>query len=293
MENGESIFAPAKLTLTLRMLDKREDGFNNLEALTVFLPDVYDQLQIVLRNPGDEILSIYKADGSPSDLPNDETNLVIKALKLFASDSRVQIPREEIDQIGFKLVKNLPSAAGLGGGSSDAAATLRLLNERFGLPLTEMELADLSSEIGSDIPACVYSRALWMRGRGEIVDPIDRFNADGLNILVFTPELQCSTPAVFARYDEIARPVDVGVQAPERLKRFSSNLHNDLALGAFDLFPELTQLRNDLEQATSMQFRLAGSGSTLFAIGTAEEIEKAMQKVRDFSSRLCAVSRII
>jgi 4-diphosphocytidyl-2-C-methyl-D-erythritol kinase len=266
MNSGTTVFAPAKLTLTLRMVDKRADGFNNLEALTVFLPGINDCIEISSREEEGHFLQIFNSDGSQSDLPVDGNNLVSKAYGLFSR--HIDVP-----ELSFKLTKTIPSAAGLGGGSADAAAVLRALNEFTESPFSISELVDMASEIGSDIPACVHSKALWMKGRGEIVEEISNFNFEAIRVLVITPRLKCSTSEVFAKYDAIGRPIDSGLQAPVGIESFSQDLHNDLALAAYELFPELVDLREFLKSQTQLPVQLAGSGSSMYVIGESSKIE--------------------
>jgi 4-diphosphocytidyl-2-C-methyl-D-erythritol kinase len=284
-------YAPAKLTLTLRMLDKRDDGFNNLEALTVFLPNVSD---IVVASEGthDFVLMGPAADDS---LMQHETNLVVRARNLFEQHERIADLHDELLTTSLELAKSIPIAAGLGGGSADAAATLHVLNRICGDQLTLTELGWLAEELGSDVPACIYSQALWMKGRGEVVDPLDEF-PEGLHVLVVTPHIECSTPAVYKRYEEMGRPVDEGIEAPADIAHLTKTLHNDLALAAYDLSPELVDIKETLEKETSARFMLAGSGSTLFCVGDKEYVSRSQQKISELGMsglRLCATSELV
>lgn len=277
MENNTR-HAPAKLTLTLRMLDKRDDGFNNLEALTVFLPDVADVLSTRDISDGQSRLTVSQADGSPSEVVNGDTNLVNQAWKLYSEHERVVLIDVDLSQVGFDLVKTIPVQAGLGGGSVDAAATLNILNQMCGEPLTITELGWLAEELGSDVPACMYSQALWMRGRGERVDPLDEPDeiAENLHVVVITPTISCSTPAIFTRYEEMGRPVDEGIPSPTSLQSITPTLHNDLALAAYDAFPVLTDFKNEVEQLTNLPFMLAGSGSSLFSVVDSAQAQETL-----------------
>lgn len=159
------------------MLDKREDGFNNLEALTVFLPEVFDILNLNMSRDFKKVKSESIA------MSADDTNLVVRAFQLFSSHSKVVGRNLDIGNCGFVLEKHIPIAAGLGGGSADAAATLRLLNRKFGSILNEDELHEMAAWLGSDIPGCLRSKALWMEGRGDVIKEISDFDAVGMKVL--------------------------------------------------------------------------------------------------------------
>ncbi len=286
-------YAPAKLTLTLRMLDKRDDGYNNLEAFTVFLPELYDVLKVVEdTNPG---LSL--AETSKHIVEIDETNLIVKAFEKYATHERIVDLFPEVNEVHLELKKMLPVAAGIGGGSADCAATLNLLNRFCDNELTVTELIYLAQELGSDVPACIYSQALWMKGRGEILDPLDEFYIEDLRAIVVTPNIQCSTPEVYAQYDKIGRPRDEGIEAPAALASVCHNLHNDLALAAYDLNPELLEVKAMLESQTGLSFVLAGSGSTFFALSDPDQAQSSINSLIEMDNsrhfRSLAISEMI
>lgn len=281
--------ALAKLTLSLRILGKREDGFNNLEALTVFLPSVNDVVHVeendvqdfVISSPQHNLVSLTK------------DNLVIRARDAYLNHERIL----DKDNVQFRILleKVIPLAAGLGGGSADAAATLNALNRYYDYELTPTELGWLAEELGSDVPACVYSQASWMKGRGEIVDPLDDFYVEDIVACVVTPDIECSTPAIFARYDEMGRPHDEGVEAPVAVRHYVDTLHNDLSLAAYDVFPELAELKRSLRSATDQEFMMAGSGSTLFCLVDTARVDDIQDKINGlgYSLRLGAFSEMI
>lgn len=281
--------APAKLTLTLRMLDKREDGFNELSALTVFLPEISDGL--TLNSSGNFEIQSENIAMSP-----DDSNLVVRAFQLFSSHSKVIDCGVDISNLGFVLEKHIPIAAGLGGGSADAAGTLRILNEKCGFVLNNNELVEIATWLGSDIPGCIYSKALWMEGRGEIVEPINDFDTGDQRVLAITPNIFCLTPLVYKKYEQMGRPTDVGVEV-KSFSRYTANLHNDLALAAFEQFPNLVEFKDNIQSITGLKFFLAGSGSTLFTIGDPELISESKRRIENEISlediRLLATSSIV
>lgn len=289
---------PAKLTLTLRMLDKRDDGYNNLEALTVFLPEISDSLET--GSTQESRLIVGNVDGTQSEIQSDDSNLVMRAFDIFLRCVHAKGCDVDFSEIGFYLLKGIPHAAGLGGGSADAAATLRILNKVSGDVFSKEELSSIAEEIGSDVPGCVYSKAIWMRGRGERVDMLDSREVESLyklSALVVTPDIECPTPAVYRRYEELGRPVDEGIESPSILANITPTLHNDLALGAYDLFEDLTSFKENFDRTLGQLSVLAGSGSTFFIVDESDKVECLYNKVRDDSQfdhvRLCAVSTII
>ncbi len=292
-----AIQAPAKLTLTLRILDSTNDGYHNLDALTVFLPGLTDVIEVIDRSAQDPFLTISHTDGSVSDLPRDNSNLVVRAWEKYCE--HVNVDEYGLTNIGFHLVKLIPHAGGLGGGSADAAATLRLLNQLCDDALLITDLLSLAIELGSDVAACIYSHAVRMQGRGDRVDPLGEPDFH-MSACLVTPQVHCPTPDVYRRYDEIGRPVDEGVPAPDTMKAHTQTLHNDLALAAYDLFPELVAFKKQLEDRTGASFMLAGSGSTFFTLGDQETTNSIhrllMSEFTDEEGmsnlRLCAVSSL-
>ncbi|MFO8069941.1 MAG: 4-(cytidine 5'-diphospho)-2-C-methyl-D-erythritol kinase [Alkalibacterium sp.] len=154
--------APAKINLCLNVLRKREDGFHEMEMIMTPI-DLADRLTFNLRP---EEISL---DSNSSFMPLDERNIVYQTARLLKDTYQVNQGAD------IFIEKNIPIAAGLGGGSSDAAATLRGLNRLWDLNLTIDQLAHLGIQIGSDVPFCVYNRTAFVSGRGDIVEPIEAF----------------------------------------------------------------------------------------------------------------------
>lgn len=283
-------YASAKLTLTLRMLEKRSDGYNDLEAFTVFLPSISDQIKIT----EDDTKTSFEVV-SEDDVPADHSNLVNKAIEIFLDHERIA-DKEKVN-LNFDLTKIIPMAAGLGGGSADAAATLNALNFIYNDELTTTELMYMAAELGSDVTPCLYSQALIMRGRGDLIDLVDDFFIDELHALIVTPKITCSTPEVYSHYDKLGRPKDEGIQAHKQLNKYIEYHVNDLAIAAYDLYPDLKEIKNQLEASTGLSFVLAGSGSSFFAIEEPDNIIQAKETLlqSDYANdfRLCENSTII
>ena len=181
--------APAKLTLTLRVLGTRPDGFHELEALTVGVTAPADTLVIERTSGPDVTLTLV---GAGPDVPAGADNLVVRA-------ARAVLPAGE--GLHVELTKRIPSGAGLGGGSADAAALLRVLRDRYDLDPGAVTAA--AAALGSDVPVCLHGRPVMMRGRGEVLDPVG-IGTD-LHVVIATPGFSVPTPAVFRAWDALGR----------------------------------------------------------------------------------------
>jgi 4-diphosphocytidyl-2-C-methyl-D-erythritol kinase len=227
MSNVVRLLAPAKLTLSLRVTGVRDDGYHLVDAEMV-LVDLYDELEV---DPDGDGLTVVDVAGGEA--PGAADDLVARALAACGRTA------------GVRLRKVIPAGAGLGGGSSDAAAVLRWAG---------MEDLDVAARLGADVPFCLAGATGTGRARvqgiGEVVEPL-AFEARTLTLL--TPPLHCSTPVVYRTWDELGGPV--------------GEHGNDLEPAALAAYPELARWRDLLGDATGQQPRLAGSGSTWFVEG--------------------------
>jgi len=221
--------APAKLTLSLRITGVRTDGYHEIDAEMVTV-DLCDELTFT---DGDTL----DVEG-PHVIPTGPGNLVVRALRAVGREAAVV------------LRKNIPTGAGLGGGSADAAAVLRWAGCR--------DLA-VAASLGADVPFCVGGGRARIRGIGEQVEPLP-FVARTFTLL--TPPLHCSTPAVYAKWDELGGPAGAG--------------GNDLEPAALAVEPRLLRWRDDLGNATGQAPALAGSGSTWFVEGSYPDVAGAV-----------------
>ena len=231
------LLAPAKLTFSLRVTDVRADGFHLIDAEMVTL-DFADELEIeAIDEAADpaEITTLAIVDaatGRSEAIPLDERNLVCRALTLAGRRAHV------------RLTKHIPPGAGLGGGSADAAAILRWAG------FSDLELA---ARIGADVSFCVVGGRARVRGIGEVVDPLPFIER---TITLVTPPFGCSTPEVYARWDELGGPHTDGP--------------NDLEAAALAVEPRLVEYRDALAALSGQVPVLAGSGSTWFVEGAFE-----------------------
>jgi 4-diphosphocytidyl-2-C-methyl-D-erythritol kinase len=244
-----------KLTLSLRVLGRRDDGFHDLDALVVSLGQPHDVVEAyAVPAPGGvqvEVVGDEPADGVPSD----HRNLAfVAAEKLLVRAGR--------SGHGVRLVvrKQIPAGTGLGGGSADAAAALLAVRRLFDVDVDDDGVGELAAEIGSDVSFCLRGGAARMRGRGEVIEPVAL--PHGLAFVVAVPPFRLSTPAVYRAWDELGGPTATRtIPAPRRVATFLPELANDLEPAAEALEPRLVEFRTALETATGRPVLLAGSGS--------------------------------
>ncbi|MCF0233840.1 MAG: 4-(cytidine 5'-diphospho)-2-C-methyl-D-erythritol kinase, partial [Thermoguttaceae bacterium] len=195
IENGARVLAPAKINLFFEILFKRDDGFHEIETLATPI-SLYDVLEIQFAKKGDStnLVCLDESGAVNAPLPTDERNLVWRAAEAFFAEIGEKWP------LSMKIFKKIPEKAGLGGGSSDAAAALAVLNKLYGYPVRPERLRAIGGELGSDVPLFLTSGASLGRGRGEIVES---FAFPEVWLAVIKPFEGLATPAVFRRYAEL------------------------------------------------------------------------------------------
>jgi 4-diphosphocytidyl-2C-methyl-D-erythritol kinase len=163
--------------------------------------------------------------------------------------------------VRLALRKKIPAGAGLGGGSADAAATLLAIRRMLEIDIDDAGLREVGAELGSDVPFCLEGGAAWMRGRGEIIEPVEL--GAGIPFLVALPPFRLATPSVYAAWDDLGGPRSRRVvAAPGPITELLPELRNDLEPAAEAVEPRLAEFRADLENAAGAPALLAGSGST-------------------------------
>lgn len=185
-------YAYAKINLYLDVLSKRDDGFHDIKTVmhTVSLADEVTLSVAKAKKPGVSLTIVGQ-----SKLPTDSRNLAVRAAELFLSTTLISA------QVNIRLIKKIPVAAGLAGGSTDAAAVLRALNRAFKKPLTEKRLLQLASELGSDVPYCLLGGTALCYGRGEQIDRLPENLR--LNLVIAVADEHVSTPAAYSELDSI------------------------------------------------------------------------------------------
>jgi 4-diphosphocytidyl-2-C-methyl-D-erythritol kinase len=240
--------AAAKLTLSLRVLGTRPDGYHDLEALVVNVTEPHDLLTARCEGSG---LRLHVTGPALAGVPDDDTNLVSRAVDALAAIA----PRAR--DVDIVVAKSIPPGAGLGGGSADAAAVLRTLGRRWKVSFDDV--MRIGAEIGSDVPACIRGGAVWMRGRGEQVSAT---RLPTLRTMVVVPGFAVSTADVYQAYDELDGSTSPRVvPAPSGVAAVLPPLLNDLEVAAEHVEPRLREFRRELEAASGLPPLLAGSGS--------------------------------
>lgn len=253
----ESAFA--KINLTLDVLGVRPDGYHDLKSVmqTVTL---CDDIEIDIGTGRSWCLKC-DADG----VPLDERNLAWKAAKVFFDEMQM-----DPDGLEIRMAKRIPSQAGLGGGSSDAAAVFRALNRHYGMPLTLQALADLSAKVGSDVPFCVLGGTVMVEGRGEFVRKLP--DMPSCNIVICKPDFPVSTPELYRKLDSCEIKHHPDNDAVERailagdINAISENVCNVFdPVVAADHF-EIEDIKSTLAAHGAIAQQMSGSGSAVFGI---------------------------
>jgi 4-diphosphocytidyl-2-C-methyl-D-erythritol kinase len=249
--------APAKLNLFLEILRKRPDGYHDLESLMVAV-DLFDTIEFRNISRGEVTLVC-----DPPTLSTGPDNLVMQAARAL----REHVGRSDLGA-AIRLTKRIPTQAGLGGGSSDAAVALLALNRLWKLALTREELDDMASRIGSDVAFFLNPTAAWCTGRGERIAAESSGRA--LDFVLVAPSIGLATAAVYRRLAVPEAPVAGGEIRrafrqgdPEAVGR---SLFNRLEQPAFALAPELELMRRRLSGLAPRGAMMSGSGSALFAV---------------------------
>lgn len=249
--------APAKINLTLRVTGVRPDGFHELESLVAQI-NLCDTVSVASHEDG-----CYGLTCDDPTLPSDGSNLVLRAAKALNAAAGTN-HGTQID-----LRKRIPAGSGLGGGSSDAATTLALLNDLWQTRFERGQLAALGAELGSDVPLFLHTPLCILRGRGEQIEDLGSPPALWLGLVL--PEIQCATPAVYATCDRLGPPPPRPPLAEVLAARTSATAlmdlsFNDLEPAAFQVAPELGTLAAEIAAVTGQAVRLTGSGAALFRL---------------------------
>lgn len=243
----------AKLTLSLRVHGRRDDGFHEIEALAVSIGQPHDTLEAlaVPHPPGVELHVL----GEDEWVPTGRENLALRAAEaLLARAGRAG------HGVQLSLRKRIPARCGLGGGSADAAAALLAVRRLLDVDVDDAGVLELAARLGSDVPFCVRGGAAWMRGRGTEVEPVEL--PLGLPMLVALPPFRLFTADVYRAWDALGGPrARRAVQAPPWVDAALPELVNDLEPAAEHVEPRLVEFRQRLEAVAGAPAVLAGSGS--------------------------------
>jgi 4-diphosphocytidyl-2-C-methyl-D-erythritol kinase len=261
--------APAKINLGLRILDRRDDGYHELESL--FAPlDLGDEVEVEVSESADLDVTI-EIDGAHDGIPADATNLASRAATRFAEAAGLRA------RIRLRVVKHIPTGAGLGGGSSDAGAVLRALDELFPSAVDRSELSEIALGLGADVPFFLDPRPAIVRGIGERIEPIQGVPA--VAVLLANPGIPLATADVYAAYDAVG-PALTETRSERTIPSLSGamgpgwdfagdaglDLGNDLESIAVRLCPPVARLREQVRALGARVAGMSGSGPTVFGL---------------------------
>ena len=273
------VYSPAKINIFLK-IEGREvtSGMHFLNSL--FAPiDLFDTIEIAESS----VFSIT-TEGISENIPT-EKNIIFKAHSALQSYIGKELPKFEV-----KIRKSIPSGAGLGGGSSNAAAFLKFLNGYCKLKLSLAQLIEIASKIGSDVPFFVLGKPAIVKGLGEKTEPVHLPQADDFFVLV-NPEIHVNTGLAYSLFDKFYPNCDTKNRVPEHFSWKNEDIFNDFEEIVFAEFPEIARVKAELEAAGAHKVFMSGSGSTLIAMTKSEDI--AGKIVSEFSKRFKTVRKIV
>lgn len=242
----------AKINIGLNIVSKRDDGYHNIE--TVFYPiNLFDEIEFIESDT-------FSIECDKEDIPTDKSNLIWKAKDILQNEIKKEINYK------VQLAKRIPSFAGLGGGSSNAATTLKALNELCNINLSINELRELAVKIGSDVPLFLENEPCFARGRGEELNPLKDFQVNDKIIVVF-PGINISTSWAYSQIKP-KQPI-FSLSSLKFYNDFIDNkelIINDFEEVVFQFHPELVEIKNILLRNGAIYSSLSGSGSAVYGI---------------------------
>ncbi len=267
----KSYLSPAKVNLHLEVLEKRPDGFHEIQSL-MHRVDLFDRIEIRLGGTGIRLV----AEGEP--IPGGTDNLVCRAAQIFSRETGVPVDAE------IRLEKRIPVGAGLGGGSGNAATVLLALNDEFQAGMEAERLMLLGSRLGADVPFFIFQKPALARGKGEILTPVQM--PARLWFLLLIPPFQISTAWAYAKYDGLA-----GRKAASALRDSYPEigdlvpiLKNDLEVPALREYPEIGRMKGELVRRGARGALMSGSGSVIFGLFADPEEARRAEKKLDLPS---------
>ena len=245
-------FPNAKINLGLNIVERRADGYHNIE--TVFFPIPLNDVLEIVPASGGASLDCY---GNSVDCPTGE-NLVMKAYHLLKE-------RYDLPPVAMHLYKHIPDGAGLGGGSSDAAHALIMLNTMFDLGLADAELAAMAATLGADCAFFIYNRPMMATGIGDVLSPIE-VDLKGKTLLLVKPPVGVDTRTAYSRVVPSPAAMNLAQLVTLPVGAWDGLLANDFEPSVFSALPQLWLIKARLLDAGAQYAAMSGSGSTIFGI---------------------------
>lgn len=248
-------FPNAKINIGLNVVSKRPDGYHNLETVYYPIP-IEDSLEIHVNEMQSAPITLYaygkEIEGDLAD------NLIVKAYNLIKKDF-------DIPCLDAYLYKNIPSGAGLGGGSSNAAFMLKLLNKKFKLNISTKKLEEYALRLGADCPFFIQNKPVFAQGIGNLFSSIP-LDLKDYKIVLIKPEISISTPKAFRqiRAQKPENPLLDCINLP--LPQWKDYITNDFEKPIFETYPELKEIKNHLYQSGALYASMSGSGPSIYGI---------------------------
>jgi len=250
------VFPNCKINLGLNVIQKREDGFHNIE--TIFYPVAWqDGLEIISTNDVAENIQ-FSASGETI-TGERETNLCIRAYQLIKQDF------PQLPAIKMHLHKTIPIGAGLGGGSADGAFTLKLIDKLFTLGLAKERLMKYALELGSDCPFFIYNQPCFATNRGEVLEEIE-LDLSAYKLIMVCPGIHITTAQAFSMVNPLSPSKSIKQIAQQPLETWTIELKNDFEQPVFEQHPEIKKIKDDLYKTGALYAAMSGTGSTVYGI---------------------------
>ncbi|PWU03215.1 MAG: 4-(cytidine 5'-diphospho)-2-C-methyl-D-erythritol kinase [Bacteroidetes bacterium] len=255
------LFPHCKINLGLRVIGKRPDGFHDIE--TVFYPFPLRDIIEVIKKPQSIPHSLHseiEAYYTGLDIPGEsEENICIRAYTLLKKDF------PNIGPIELHLHKIIPIGAGLGGGSSDGAFMLRILNEIFNLQIPKQELLKYAAQLGSDCPFFIYDQPCFATGRGEVLEPIS-FDLTSYSMLLVNPNIHVNTAQAFSSLKSFGNGKSILSVLKNKVELWKNDLTNDFESSVFEKYPAIQNIKQKLYDSGAIYASMTGSGSSVYGI---------------------------
>lgn len=249
-------FPNAKINLGLNIVEKRPDGYHNLE--TIFYPiNLQDALEVTRRENNDKEYTLH-ISGSPLE-GKPEDNLVVKAYKLLKKDYPGLLP------VDIHMYKHIPAGAGLGGGSSDAACMIKLLNDKFSLGLSTERMEEYAVKLGADCAFFIRNKPVFATGIGNLFEPVE-LSLKGYHIILIKPDIFVSTRDAFAEIKPVRPAVSLKEIVKQPMETWKNSMKNDFEDSVFKKFPEIAAIKDELYDLGAVYAAMSGSGSSVYGI---------------------------
>ena len=265
-------FPNCKINLGLQVVDKRPDGYHDIE--TVFYPVPFkDALEII---PSKE--TSLQITGLA--LPNTTDNLCLKAYELIKKDF------PDLPPIKIHLHKAIPAGAGLGGGSADGAFTLKLINDQFDLKINETQLLQYALLLGSDCPFFILNKPALAKGRGEILQEIKLPDLKDYSLVLINPGIHIDTGWAFNHLTIKSKSVNTENVIAQPIEQWKELLSNDFEIPVFESHPEIKKIKELLYNNGAVYASMSGSGSTVYGFFKNEFDEKNVRSTSNFYKKI-------